>query len=115
MPFSNHDAVTHYDGKATDKSTKKTRAWRILADVDAPAYAVFVRDDKGKLPQSPQYLSPLHGLANYYAKHGKPHPEESAILQAWEESRNPVAAEAAEEPATESTEPVTAEVAEPTE
>lgn len=121
VPFSNPQAVTAYDGGGIDKRTKKRRAWRVLVDMDAPAFAVFVRDEKGKLPAEPQYVSQVHGLANYYAKYGQPHPDASAILKAWEDAREPVTDEVAddkpdsEESATESTEPVTDEVAEPTE
>lgn len=121
VPFSNPHAVTAYDGRGIDKRTKKRRAWRVLIDMDAPAFAVFVRDEKGKLPAEPQYVSQVHGLANYYAKHGQPHPDAAAILEAWEESRKPVTDEVtdsepdSEDSAAENAEPVTDEVTEPTE
>ena len=88
VPFSNPKACTFLDRTAPPKTKGgKWRAFRVLCDVDAPMYAVFVRDEKGRLPEEPNYMAPLLALAIYYGRHGEPSENAAERIREFEELR----------------------------
>lgn len=97
-PFENPAAVTWTDDSVRVRNGKpgEMRHIRIVADLDARIYALFIRGKDGKLPAEPNYVARTRYFAKHWAKELKPHPEDRGL------DVDPLAPQPAEQPAEQS-------------
>ena len=80
-PFSNPYAVTWTDDCVRVRGGKpgQMRSIRIVADLDARLYLLFIRDKNGQLPEKPNYAARTRYFAKHWGKEMKPPPEDQGL------------------------------------